>query len=67
MYFLSLAREGRLSVGLETRLGGERQIMEQGGGRKERRDSLVPRLSFFFHKKEPGHEVKEGVVEQLAT
>ena len=54
-------------MGLETRLGGERQIMEQGGGRKERRDSLVPRLIFFFHKKEPGHEVKKGVVEQLAT
>ena len=34
LYFLSLAREGRLSVGLETRLGGERQIMEQGGGRE---------------------------------
>ena len=34
---------------------------------KERRGSLVPRFIFFFPEKEPGHEAKEGVMEQLAT
>ena len=56
-------------MGLETRLGGERQIIEQGGGegRKERRDSFVPRLIFSSTRKSLGTRLKKGVVEQLAT
>ena len=55
-------------MGLDTRLGEEKQIMERGvEGRKERRGSLIPRLISSSTKKSLGTRLKKGVVEQLAT